>query len=158
MDRSSKETLTQEPLMVKEFISTFSASLDPRLWINLVIEEIEELEEALLAEDPEGILKEMSDLMYVTLGFNMVAAGAEQLALMPQEEHTEYVELLNTVGLRHQEAIDFFSKPVNFYEAFRRVHMSNMSKLDSDGKPIKRDDGKILKSENYKPAELGDLV
>lgn len=46
MDRSSKETLTQEPLMVKEFISTFSASLDPRLWINLVIEEIEELEEA----------------------------------------------------------------------------------------------------------------
>lgn len=154
----TEEVLVQEPMMVKEFISTFSASLDPRLWINLVIEETKELEEALASGTPEEILKEMSDLMYVTLGFNMVAAGAEQLALMPQEEHTEYVALLDKAGEVYQEAIDFFVEPVNFPEAFRRVHFSNMSKLDSEGKPIKREDGKILKSENYKPAKLGDLV
>lgn len=34
-------------------------------------------------------------------------------------------------------------------EAFRRVHGSNMSKLGLDGKPIVRDDGKVLKGPNY---------
>ena len=43
-------------------------------------------------------------------------------------------------------------------EAVRRVHISNMSKLDDDGKPIFREDGKILKSTNYKAPDLRDLV
>ena len=43
-------------------------------------------------------------------------------------------------------------------EALRRVHESNMSKLDEDGKPIYRDDGKVLKSKNYKPPTLTDLI
>jgi predicted HAD superfamily Cof-like phosphohydrolase len=34
-------------------------------------------------------------------------------------------------------------------EVFNEIHRSNMSKLDSDGKPIYREDGKILKSKNY---------
>ena len=46
----------------------------------------------------------------------------------------------------------------DFDTAFARVHDSNMSKLDNDGKPIYRTDGKVLKSENYKQAELIDLV
>lgn len=43
-------------------------------------------------------------------------------------------------------------------EAFCRVHDSNMSKLGPDGKPIYRDDGKVLKGQNYKPPYLEDLV
>ena len=43
-------------------------------------------------------------------------------------------------------------------EAVMRIHTSNMSKLDDDGKPIRREDGKILKSNNYKPPILKDLV
>ena len=43
-------------------------------------------------------------------------------------------------------------------EALDRVHLSNMSKLDDDGKPIYRDDGKVLKGPNYKPPTLTDLV
>ena len=43
-------------------------------------------------------------------------------------------------------------------EAIRRVHASNMSKLGADGKPIYRDDGKVLKSDNYKKPDLKDLV
>jgi NTP pyrophosphatase (non-canonical NTP hydrolase) len=43
-------------------------------------------------------------------------------------------------------------------EAFKRVHESNMSKLGEDGKPIYRDDGKVLKGPNYKPPVLDDLV
>lgn len=53
-------------------------------------------------------------------------------------------------------------------EAFRRVHESNMSKLDEHGKPIingengimdnTRPVGKVLKSKRYRPPELSDLV
>ena len=42
-------------------------------------------------------------------------------------------------------------------EALDRVHASNMSKL-VDGKPLKREDGKVLKGPNYKPPYLSDLV
>ena len=42
--------------------------------------------------------------------------------------------------------------------AFNRVHASNMSKLDDDGKPIYREDGKVMKGPNYKPPHLKDLV
>ena len=45
----------------------------------------------------------------------------------------------------------------NLDEAMNRVHESNMSKLDEDGKPIYREDGKVLKGPNYKPPNLEDL-
>ena len=43
-------------------------------------------------------------------------------------------------------------------EAMDRVHQSNMSKLGEDGKPIRREDGKVLKGPNYQPPTLTDLV
>ena len=43
-------------------------------------------------------------------------------------------------------------------QAIRRVHQSNMSKLGEDGKPIYREDGKVLKGPNYQPPNLSDLV
>ena len=43
-------------------------------------------------------------------------------------------------------------------EALHRVHQSNMSKLGEDGKPIFREDGKVLKGPNYAPPNLEDLV
>lgn len=42
--------------------------------------------------------------------------------------------------------------------AFTRVHKSNMSKLGEDGKPVLREDGKILKGPNYVPADFEDLL
>ena len=41
--------------------------------------------------------------------------------------------------------------------AFNRVHRSNMSKLDDNGKPIYREDGKVLKGPNYEKPKLDDL-
>lgn len=34
-------------------------------------------------------------------------------------------------------------------DVFREIQRSNMSKLGADGKPIYREDGKVLKGENY---------
>ena len=42
-------------------------------------------------------------------------------------------------------------------EALDRVYESNMSKL-VDGKPLRREDGKVLKGPNYEPPYLEDLV
>lgn len=36
----------------------------------------------------------------------------------------------------------------------REIHRSNMSKLGANGKPIYREDGKILKGENYSPPDI----
>lgn len=47
---------------------------------------------------------------------------------------------------------------VDLDTAMQRVWESNMSKLGPDGKPIYREDGKILKGDNYMPPNLSDLV
>ena len=89
----------------------------------------------------------------------------------------EFKEFLEAEGMLfresislHEEAIKELSDLVyvcyqyaanmgwDFDEALRRVHKSNMSKLDEDGKPTYREDGKVLKSKNYKPPTLSDLV
>jgi len=41
---------------------------------------------------------------------------------------------------------------------FNEVHRSNMSKLDADGNPIIREDGKILKSERYFKPNLKKVI
>ena len=43
-------------------------------------------------------------------------------------------------------------------EAFKRVHESNMSKVDNNGKPIFNASGKVMKGPNYKPPCLKDLT
>lgn len=43
-------------------------------------------------------------------------------------------------------------------ELFAEVHRSNMSKLDADGRPVRRADGKILKSDRFSKPELGPIL
>jgi NTP pyrophosphatase (non-canonical NTP hydrolase) len=47
---------------------------------------------------------------------------------------------------------------IDLETAMRRVFRSNMSKLDENGKPMYREDGKVLKGPNYQPPDLSDLV
>ena len=70
--------------------------------------------------------------------------------------HTEVLkELSDVVFVCYQFAAAY---GLDLDEAMERVYQSNMSKLDDNGKPIYRDDGKVLKGPNYKKPELGDLV
>jgi len=43
---------------------------------------------------------------------------------------------------------------INLDLAFNLVHASNMSKLDEEGNPIYREDGKVLKGPNYFPPKI----
>lgn len=64
-------------------------------------------------------------------------------------------ELTDLLYVIHQMAAAF---DWDICSAFNRVHASNMSKLDENGKPIYREDGKILKGPNYFLPQLIDLV
>lgn len=43
-------------------------------------------------------------------------------------------------------------------EVFDEIHRSNMSKLDESGKPIFREDGKVLKSEKYFRPDIKSIL
>jgi len=43
-------------------------------------------------------------------------------------------------------------------EVFEEIQRSNMSKLDADGKPIYREDGKVLKSELYFRPDIRSIL
>jgi len=43
-------------------------------------------------------------------------------------------------------------------EVFNEIHLSNMSKLDADGNPILREDGKILKSSRYFKPDIAKII
>ncbi len=43
-------------------------------------------------------------------------------------------------------------------EVFKEIQRSNMSKLDADGKPIYREDGKVMKSELYFKPNIKDIL
>lgn len=42
--------------------------------------------------------------------------------------------------------------------ALREVHRSNMSKLDDQGRPVYRGDGKVLKSARYRPPDISGVL
>ena len=82
---------------------------------------------------------------------------AEAMLYLSSNEHKENClkELSDLVYVCYQYASNM---GWDLDEAMYRVHESNMSKLDESGKPILREDGKVLKGPNYKPPNLKDLV
>jgi hypothetical protein len=123
--------------MVKEFMTAFQTTPDRELVARLVTEEANEVREAL-----SHLLKEVVDLAYVCQQGSVLGFAFED---------EELPELANLT-----EVFDIFPQEV-LLEAFARVHRSNMSKLDG-GKPLRREDGKILKGPNYREPYLLDLV
>ena len=81
---------------------------------------------------------------------------AEGMLFMHGRNHQEHAlkELADLVYVCYQ-----YAENMGWFldEALNRVHLSNLSKLDEDGKPIYREDGKVLKGPNYKPPDLSDL-
>jgi predicted HAD superfamily Cof-like phosphohydrolase len=63
-------------------------------------------------------------------------------------------ELADLLYVVHGTAVAF-GLPLE--PAFVRVHESNMSKLDTDYKPIFNEAGKVMKGPFYKPPSLEDL-
>lgn len=133
--------------LVRDFQTKFEIPDDPVLWTNLVKEEFKEL-----AEAAEHLLKEAADVAYVANGLiNIVGIDEADRLLEEQGIGPGIPPLLN-------DLIDVFIAHGVSDEAFLRVHKSNLSKLGDDGKPLRREDGKVLKGPNYQPPVLTDLI
>ena len=81
---------------------------------------------------------------------------AEGFLFMHGKNHQEHAlkELADLVYVCYQ-----YAENMGWFldEALDRVHRSNLSKLDEEGNPIYREDGKVLKGPNYQPPNLEDL-
>ena len=47
---------------------------------------------------------------------------------------------------------------IDLDECFNEVHRSNMTKLGEDGRPLYRDDGKVMKGPNYEDPNLEQFL
>jgi predicted HAD superfamily Cof-like phosphohydrolase len=63
-------------------------------------------------------------------------------------------ELIDGIYVKLGEMVEMGITPTVAQACFEEVHRSNMSKLGPDGRPVRRDDGKVLKGPNYQPAYL----
>jgi predicted HAD superfamily Cof-like phosphohydrolase len=96
---------------------------------------------------------EFPDSNVVDLRIRLIAEELQELCEAVEKEDIIEVadalaDLLYVVyGAGHAFGIDLD-------ECFEEVHESNMSKLDDDGNPIYRDDGKVLKSDNFFEPDL----
>ena len=87
-----------------------------------------------------------------------------------QEELSEYVSAARSAGLVDiaDALTDLLYVLLGTYVShglqdcaeplFNEVHRSNMSKLDENGQPIHRDDGKVLKSTQYRAPDIQTVL
>lgn len=144
------------------------------LYITLIEEEHEEWVEDYYNPEAKEFeeLKELTDLLYVTaalayqMGFNITKANRYTENDCYDYSITDLVTEIAS-GRKDKKVLsnlmycifgyaDAMGWDVN--QSFARVHHSNMTKLGPDGKPIRREDGKVLKGPEYKEAYLEDLT
>ena len=91
------------------------------------------------------------------LRVDLIAEELEELELaMTNKDIIEVADALTDLlyvvyGAGHAFGIDLD-------ECFGEVHESNMSKLGEDGRPIHREDGKVLKGPHYAPPDLKRII
>lgn len=126
----------------------------------------EEYNELLDSKSPEESLDAITDMVYIASGTLEQYDPAisfeeykEERKLKDIMDDIEFATNYRTYLNLHTEllqALVKYADNANFdlLGAFNEVHSSNMSKLDDNGKPVLRSDGKILKGPNYRPPRL----
>ena len=139
------------------FIREFDGSLDLKLWMKLLDEETKELVEALQGTDRAHVLKEAADVLYVIAPVMALSQVLHDLQMLGPDLLRQ-INVLVKASDKPMLAVSTMFSEETVAEALKLVHESNMSKLGDDGKPIRREDGKILKSKNYKEPDLTRLA
>lgn len=140
-----------------QFIREFDGSLDLKLWMKLLDEETKELVEALQGTDRAHVLKEAADVLYVIAPVMAISQVLYDMQMLGPDILAQIDKLIQAADKPMLAVSTMFSEET-VADALKLVHESNMSKLGDDGKPIRREDGKILKSKNYKEPDLTRLA
>ena len=125
---------------VKQFHRAMEMAIDAPYSIDLL-----ELRQKLINEETAELNIEINALL---TELKQTGAVAKQTRLKMYKELADLQYVLSGMVVA-------LSIPME--EVFSRVHQSNMSKL-VNGKPLKREDGKVLKGPNYKKPDLSDLL
>jgi predicted HAD superfamily Cof-like phosphohydrolase len=108
---------------------------------------------------PIGSRKNEPDLKLTILRYNLLQEEVTELATaLMNRDGEEVLDALVDIQYILSGTVVAFGLQQMFDEAFEEVHASNMSKLGEDGKPIYREDGKILKGPNYFKPDLGKII
>lgn len=151
-----------------------------RLRQNLLQEELDEFLVAYVADDRIEMADGLADMCYIIGGTHVVYGIA---ASEPSE--TEFVGSMELDGVLYadmaaylvaeqqndlggigsslnQMVVDIFRIATDLHipldKVFEEVHRSNMSKLMPDGSVRYREDGKVLKPQNWQPPQIAELL
>ena len=127
--------------IVQEFHSKFKHPIDEQ-WTTTLLE----LRLKLIREESGEVMEEFVNML-MDLERGKPVSTIQKTKLLKELCDLQYVLSGAAVALG-----------LDIQTAFIRVHNSNMSKLGDDGKPVYREDGKIIKGDNYRPPNLEDLV
>jgi len=82
-----------------------------------------------------------------------VATAAPKKAILQAAAVSRCLQNIVNLCFAHASAYGY-----NLVEVVREIHRSNMSKLGEDGRPIYREDGKIMKGPNYFKPDLASVL
>lgn len=124
-----------------------------------------------MGRNPLELVREFHEVMNLGINSEPRLPDAELRGLRSDlmlEEISEYIraesqddiiniaeELADLVYVAYGTALEY---GIPLDKIIEEKHRSNMSKLGDDGKPIRRDDGKILKGPNFSPPNTKEIL
>lgn len=116
-------------------------------------EETEELIEAKEKKDKVQILDAIIDMIYIRIGTLLEYHKGNEIMIDFLAEND--IELKNCINYFYNH---FGYNPKLLEDAFMEIHRSNLSKLDENGNPIFREDGKVIKSNLFSEPDLKSIL
>ena len=116
-------------------------------------EETEELIEAKEKKDKVQILDAIIDMIYIRIGTLLEYHKGNEIMIDFLAEND--IELKNCINYFYNH---FGYNPKLLEDAFMEIHRSNLSKLDENGNPIFREDGKVMKSNLFSEPDLKSIL
>jgi predicted HAD superfamily Cof-like phosphohydrolase len=123
-----------------------------------VVKKVQEFHDAFLIQNQEIPVAEISQNDYILRHRLMQEENDEYLEACKKGD---LVEIADAIGDKLYILCGTILKHGLQYkieEIFDEIHRSNMSKLDENGKPIVREDGKILKSQSYFKPDIKKIL
>lgn len=103
--------------------------------------------------------RELGEALEQARGAHNLALRLCGVSLRPADPCDVYRQLMFTFGVLTDAIIGFAEEcGFNLVNTFLAVQKSNMSKLGPDGKPIYREDGKVLKGPNYHKPDMSVFI
>ena len=122
------------------------------------IQSVREFHDAFLIENQDAPIAAIAEKDYLLRHRLMMEENDEYLAAAKDGDLVEVADALGDMLYILCGTILKHGMQDKNDEVFQEIQKSNMSKLDENGKPIYRQDGKILKSNKYFKPNIKSIV